>query len=576
MFPAPVDGWLPSRFSLNPGARWADTAGVADLYGALHGTPSPFETELIASLERLARHGATTTWLLGSEQTDSMLVIAATGGDQRLHTGTHLSCELGADPLLAGRRLILSPVALPDGRRAGLLIGVGDDDGIDHGHDEALSALLADSIGSLWGERLRSAAGERRDDVALCGPPDPLTGLMSRPAWDRMMQLEERRRIEVGQAAGVICITVNDVRHLNDTSGHEAGDAALREAADHLARVLENRMFGGRLRGDMLAVYVPLEHGEQLLTTEARFRQVFEDAAISVSMGAAVTIGMIRLADVAAAAEDDADAARKAFDEIGSPAFLRKSELGSALDSGAIRAYFQPIVDLRSGQVMAIEALARWQTPTAVLEPGEFLDELSSHGMMHLLFEHILDDGLRWTAEYRRRWPQLQLAVNVEFGSLPADGLAAMTASSLAAHDLPPNALSLELAGREPFDIDSHMFDDLHQVAASGVELILDDFGTGFASLEVLTRLPMHGVKLDRRFTSQVGRGEREHAVVKATIAMAVELGLVVVAEGVETQQQSDQLVRLGCRLGQGYLFSLPQPPEMLSEVLAAPLVSTF
>ena len=103
---------------------------------------------------------------------------------------------------------------------------------------------------------------------------------------------------------------------------------------------------------------------------------------------------------------------------------------------------------------------------------------------------------------------------------------------------------------------------------------MLDDFGIGFASLETLTSLPISGVKLDRRFTGQVIDGEREPAVVKAMISMAAEAGLEVIAEGVETQTQCDRLVRLGCRLGQGYLFALPLPPDSMTTVLSAPLVS--
>ncbi|NMD25779.1 MAG: EAL domain-containing protein, partial [Actinobacteria bacterium] len=141
---------------------------------------------------------------------------------------------------------------------------------------------------------------------------------------------------------------------------------------------------------------------------------------------------------------------------------------------------------------------------------------------------------------------------------------------------LPPQALSLELSERQTFELPPEVRDELFAIAEMGVQLMLDDFGTGFASLETLTTLPVSGVKLDRRFTGQVVNGERESIVVKAMIALATETGLTVIAEGIETQLQCDRLVRMGCRLGQGYLFAVPQPADSMATVLSAPLVSTF
>jgi EAL domain-containing protein (putative c-di-GMP-specific phosphodiesterase class I) len=143
-------------------------------------------------------------------------------------------------------------------------------------------------------------------------------------------------------------------------------------------------------------------------------------------------------------------------------------------------------------------------------------------------------------------------------------------------HHIPPAALSIELSERQTFELPTGIRRELQAVADMGVHLVLDDFGTGFASLETLTSLPISGVKLDRKFTGQVVNGDREPVVVKAMIAMAAEAGLTVIAEGIETQLQCDRLVRMGCRLGQGYLFALPQPADSLSAVLSAPLVSTF
>jgi EAL domain-containing protein (putative c-di-GMP-specific phosphodiesterase class I) len=197
-------------------------------------------------------------------------------------------------------------------------------------------------------------------------------------------------------------------------------------------------------------------------------------------------------------------------------------------------------------------------------------------GLLGALFDRILDDGLERLVEFRWIVPNLQLAVNFEFDTKPVNSLLDTVRDRLQKYGLPAEALSLELSERQTFELPAAVRDELFAVAELGVELMLDDFGTGFASLETLTTLPVTGVKLDRRFTSQVVKGERESIVVKAMIALAAETGLTVIAEGIETQLQCDRLVRLGCRVGQGYLFALPQPADSLSAVLAAPLLSTF
>jgi EAL domain-containing protein (putative c-di-GMP-specific phosphodiesterase class I) len=236
-----------------------------------------------------------------------------------------------------------------------------------------------------------------------------------------------------------------------------------------------------------------------------------------------------------------------------------------AIEMGAISAYFQPIVDLRTGEVVSIEALARWLSPEGVREPDRFLRQLTRAGLLGALFDRILDDGLGHLATFRHIAPELTLSVNFEFDSKPDNSLLTSVTDRLAKH-----------SERQTFDLPAAVRTELDAVAALGVSLTLDDFGTGFASLETLTTLPISGVKLDRRFTGQVVNGDREPVVVKAMIAMATEVGLKVIAGGIETQMQCDRLVRLGCRLGQGYLFALPQPAESLGTVLSAPLVTTF
>ena len=257
------------------------------------------------------------------------------------------------------------------------------------------------------------------------------------------------------------------------------------------------------------------------------------------------------------------------------PDATESNAVATALSLGAIRAYFQPIVDLKSGRVVGIEALARWSSRDGVREPDQFLRLIQQAGLSGALFERILDDGLQHLSDFRHLVPDLRLAVNFEFDTALDNDLLAVVDRLLTRHRIPAEALTIEFGERQTFDVPSAVRRQLASVAERGVHLVLDDFGTGYASLDTLTQLPISGVKLDRRFTSQVVDGEREPVVVKTMIAMAVEAGLTVTAEGIENRAQCDRLIRLGCRLGQGYLFALPQPAESLVNVLTASLAAT-
>jgi EAL domain-containing protein (putative c-di-GMP-specific phosphodiesterase class I) len=309
---------------------------------------------------------------------------------------------------------------------------------------------------------------------------------------------------------------------------------------------------------------------------ETHLRQTFSSAGVAAWIGVGRRLPGVGLGAALDAAEASIGVARSAANVASSTFDDATTELMNALESGQIRAYFQPIVDMRTGDVVAIEALARWQTDSGIREPYEFLPAIERAGLNASLFHRMLDDGLTHLATFRSISPNLRLAVNFDFDSVPTSGLKKTVTDLADKHNIPLELISLELSERQSFDLSASTLSELTDVAEAGVRLVLDDFGVGFASLETLTSLPISGVKLDRRFTGQVIDGEREPAVVKAMISMAADAGLEVIAEGVETQTQCDRLVRLGCRLGQGYLFALPLPPDSMTTVLSAPLVSAW
>ncbi len=371
-------------------------------------------------------------------------------------------------------------------------------------------------------------------------------------------------------------ICLDELHELNKRHGHEAGDELLSEFGKLLVATIDHRHFCARITGLQFGVLAVDISASEAMALETLLRQTLSAAGIAAWVGVGRRLPGVGLGAALDAAEASIAAARAAVSIASTKFDDATAELVDALDRGQIRAYFQPIVDMRTGEVVAIEALARWQTDDGIREPGEFLPGIEQAGLNASLFHRMLDDGLAHLSTFRNVSPNLRLAVNFDFDSIPATGLRKAVTDLAAKHDVPLELISLELSERQSFDLSPATLGELHDVAKAGVKLVLDDFGVGFASLETLTSLPISGVKLDRRFTGQVIDGEREPAVVKAMISMAADAGLEVIAEGVETQTQCDRLVRLGCRLGQGYLFALPLPPDSMTTVLSAPLVSAW
>ncbi len=241
---------------------------------------------------------------------------------------------------------------------------------------------------------------------------------------------------------------------------------------------------------------------------------------------------------------------------------------------GRMIAHFQPIVDLADGRVVAVEALARMQSGATILGPGAFLELINSPTMMLALFDRMLDCSLAFLAEQRLRAPGLSAAVKLEFAGIPEAGLPELIERRLEAWGLPGSALEVELNARAMFVLDAPRIDQLRRLAALGVHLVLADIDRADHLVRQLDGIPLAGAKVGRRYVARLVGHEDEAATVRSLIATAQRLGLEVIADGVETRMQTEQLLLLGCRFGLGYLFAVPQPPEMLAEVIDKPLVA--
>ena len=235
--------------------------------------------------------------------------------------------------------------------------------------------------------------------------------------------------------------------------------------------------------------------------------------------------------------------------------------------------YGQPVLDLRTGRIIAVETLLRWNHPRrGVLAPSEFLDVAESSALMLPIGRRVLSESCRmaaaWAGQLGERAPDMHVNISgrqLEAGSLTRDVLAA-----LAEHDVPPSRLVLELTETHMPLIADSLRNDLSSLRALGVRIAIDDLGTGYSSLTRITELPVDMLKIDLRFIAGLGTDPGCTAVVAAILEIGRTLGLAVVAEGVETAAQARLLAQYGCETVQGYLYSRPRPEADLSFYLAS------
>ena len=244
------------------------------------------------------------------------------------------------------------------------------------------------------------------------------------------------------------------------------------------------------------------------------------------------------------------------------PVRLRK-----ALDDGELLPHFQPVVDLATGRTLAFEALLRWQHPDlGLVAPGHFLPAVEASGLMLPVGRHVLAEALGALAAMRRAGGRtdLRMAVNVAPVELGHTGFAESVLDEVALHGLQPDALAVEITETAAFVDPTVAVRELGQLRAAGAHVALDDYGAGHSSVLRMLRLPLTTLKLDRELTGDVTTDARARAVTRSTVAMAAELGLVVIAEGVEHQDQGEALLEMGCAQGQGWYFGRPVPATSL------------
>jgi diguanylate cyclase (GGDEF)-like protein len=420
---------------------------------------------------------------------------------------------------------------------------------------------------------------------------DPLTGLPNRKLFlERLDQAMAGHRTE---PVAILFIDLDRFKSVNDSLGHRAGDDLLIQVSDRIRRSLRNRDIAARLGGDEFAVLledVSVEDG--LLVAEriaADIAEPFQIAGRTASIGSSIGIATLYQSDRISAAEllGNADVAMYRAKKNGSGQavvyeqymhddVLRRldleADLQRALAGGQFRLNFQPLIRLDTGEFAAVEALLRWNHPTrGNVPPTVFIRIAEEIGMIDEIGRWVLREAARQLGDWRAVAPHLVVNVNVSARQLSSRRFVDDVADALTAAEIPGHALTLELTETALMTDPATALRHLRSVKDAGVHLSVDDFGTGYSSLSQLRRFPVDQVKIDRSFVVAMRESAEDCAVVRAIIDLSRALRLDVVAEGIEDATQLRALLRMGCRLGQGYHLYRPLEPAQLIEALRRP-----
>ncbi|MFI6072712.1 putative bifunctional diguanylate cyclase/phosphodiesterase [Actinoplanes sp. NPDC051343] len=445
-----------------------------------------------------------------------------------------------------------------------------------------ITNLMDDPVvrGLVFNTRDISDAAELQDRLRHEAYHDALTGLANRALF--------RERLAAAAAAGtpsILFLDLDGFKEVNDSLGHAAGDELLKQLAARLRAQMPSECTVARLGGDEFALIAPdLVGAEQLAVTilddlgtpfPVGARELHVGAAIGIASAAdASDIEQLqRNADLAMyRAKDAGGGVYATYDPAMHDALIRRLSLAAdlrlALQRDELVLHYQPTVCLQTGSIVGFEALVRWNHPTlGMIPPLEFIGVAESTGLIVPLGRWVLTEACRQAVAWDR---PLKMAVNVSVRQFDAGDLARTVAEVLAFTGMPADRLCLEMTESVLLTDTDENLSRIVSLKALGVQLAMDDFGTGYSSLAYLRRFPMDVLKIDRSFVDRLGGEDADEALVRTIVRMGRNLGMSLVAEGIETAVQLRLLQEMGCDYAQGYLLSKPLPAEEATRALAA------
>lgn len=439
----------------------------------------------------------------------------------------------------------------------------------------------------------RKVAAQKAEDLALY---DPLTSLPNRRYLnDYMSKLIAQSEVRKGEESfSVFFIDLNRFKYVNDAHGHTVGDELLKEVARRFKTscVDSNKAMISRFGGDEFVVVARhsvtnedvqncVLHMNSLL--EKPFRIQGHRLSIGVTAGVALyprdgltPEELIKNADAAMFKAKSQGLSMTFFSQEmtthAAEMLDLQGRLRAALTQGLIKPYYQPLVDLKTGKIIGVEVLSRWITEdgSAAPSPGIFIPVSEETGLIWALSESMITQAGQDIVSWQKQGIQIKYSINVSARQFADDNFCSQAISQFKSIGVDPTTVQIELTESVLLNNTQRSLEKIQELKSQGFMIALDDFGTGFSSLHYLTLFPFDTLKVDRAFVINIIEDKRQFAIAKSIINLAHDLDLVVVAEGIETEEQRQVLFDLGCDIGQGYLFSRPVAPNNLAKLILA------
>jgi diguanylate cyclase (GGDEF)-like protein len=488
---------------------------------------------------------------------------------------------------IAGSVLIARSVSRPVNRLAAIARNIRDGD-----YSQKAAVEGQDEIGELAASfnHMLDGISTREEEILRLAYEDTLTALPNRAMFlDRLQQavLTARR---TNDPVSVMMLDLDRFKVINDSLGHTAGDQVLREVAHRLRELLRDSDTVARLGGDEFAVLLPTGTSDGVAIVAQRILRTLEAPIMlegqPVDIGASIGVAcfpehddegdsLLRHADVAMYVAKRANSGYAIYDpryEEGRQTQLSLlSELRRAVENEELSLFYQPKIDLKTGAIRRAEALVRWIHPTrGFVPPVEFIPFAEQTGYIKRVTRWVVERAVQQAGEWHRDRLDVAISVNISTRDLMGNELVDLVPALLQKHAVPAEQLCLEITESGFMEDPARALETLGRLHALGLRLSVDDFGTGYSSLAYLKKLPVRELKIDRSFVMHMVEDEDDATIVRSTIELGHNMGLEVVAEGVEDRAGLEFLKRLGCDQVQGYYISKPLPTPQFVEWLKA------